>query len=63
MADENTEATTYRILMVEDDRLDQMAFKRMVKEQNLQYDYTIAGCVSEAREILRRENFDIVFVD
>lgn len=63
MADENTEETTYRILMVEDDRLDQMAFKRMVKEQNLRYDYTIAGCVSEAREILSRENFDIVFVD
>lgn len=63
MSDENTEKTTYKILMVEDDKLDQMAFKRIVREQNLPYDYTIAGSVSEAREILSKENFDIAFVD
>ncbi len=53
----------YRILMVEDDRLDQMAFKRMVKEENLLYDYTIAGSVAQARQILGGEKFDLVFVD
>jgi PAS domain S-box-containing protein len=53
----------YRILMVEDDRLDQMAFKRMVKEENLPYDYTIAGSVAQAEQILGGEKFDLVFVD
>ncbi len=57
------ESEKYKILMVEDDRLDQMAFKRMVKEQNLAYDYTIAGSVGEARQILASRKFDVVFVD
>lgn len=49
--------------MVEDDHLDQMAFKRTVKEENLPYDYTIAGSVAQAREILGGQKFDLVFVD
>ena len=53
----------YRILLVEDDRLDQMAFKRLVKEEDLPYDYTIAGSVAQATEILGGEKFDLVFVD
>ncbi|HEY5504217.1 MAG TPA: response regulator, partial [Sedimentisphaerales bacterium] len=53
----------YRILLVEDDRLDQMAFKRLVKEECLPYDYTIAGSVAQATEILGGEKFDLVFVD
>ncbi len=49
--------------MVEDDRLDQMAFKRMVNEENLPYDYIIAGSVAQAAQILRQEKFDLIFVD
>jgi PAS domain S-box-containing protein len=49
--------------MVEDDRLDQMAFKRMVKEENLPYDYTIAGSAAQAKQILGSEKFDLVFAD
>ena len=40
------ENTRFKILMAEDDRLDQMAFKRIVTEDNLPYDYTIAGSVA-----------------
>jgi PAS domain S-box-containing protein len=57
------EQKRYKILMVEDDRLDQMAFKRMVKEENQPYDYTIAGSVAQARQILAAEKFDIIFID
>jgi two-component system phosphate regulon sensor histidine kinase PhoR len=57
------EQKRHKILMVEDDRLDQMAFKRMVKEENLPYDYTIAGSVGQAKQILTNEKFDLVFVD
>jgi len=57
------ENTRYKILLVEDDRLDQMAFKRMVKEENPPYDYIIAGSVAQARQILGGEKFDLVFID
>jgi two-component system phosphate regulon sensor histidine kinase PhoR len=57
------ESERCKILMVEDDRLDQMAFKRIVKEENLPYDYTIAGSVAQARQILAADKFDIIFVD
>lgn len=58
-----TETTTYKILLIENDRIDQMAFKRLVRQENLPYDYTIAGSVSEANTILGTDKFDVVIVD
>jgi PAS domain S-box-containing protein len=55
--------TRYKILMIENDRLDQMAFERSVKDEKLPYDYTIADSVSKACSILEREQFDIVVSD
>lgn len=55
--------TKYRILLVEDDKLDQMAFTRMIESQNLPYDCRIASCVSQAREMLQTEKFDIIVSD
>lgn len=52
-----------RILLIEDDGGDQMAFKHMVREKNLAYDYIIADTVSEARKILDSETFDVVITD
>ena len=57
------DGTRYKILLIEDDKLDQMAFERLVKDENLPYDYTIAASVSEARSILGSERFDVVIVD
>lgn len=57
------DGTRYKILLVEDDRLDQMAFERLVKEENLPYDYIIAGSVAQARQILGGSKFDLAFVD
>jgi len=42
----------YKVLMIEDDKLDQIAFKRLVEAEELQYDYTIAGSVADAHKIL-----------
>jgi PAS domain S-box-containing protein len=53
----------YKILLIEDDKIDQMAFRRMVEDQNLPYDYSIAGSVSEARKALEAEKFDIIISD
>ncbi len=52
-----------KILMVEDDKLDQKAFERAVKDENLPYDYKIAGSVSEAKSILASAQFDAVISD
>jgi two-component system phosphate regulon sensor histidine kinase PhoR len=35
----------------------------MVKEENLPYDYIIAGSVAQARQIIGGEKFDLVFID
>jgi len=53
----------YKILLIEDDKLDQMAFKRLVEKENLPYDYTIAASVSQARRMLDDSQFDIAIVD
>ncbi|MER3446094.1 MAG: hybrid sensor histidine kinase/response regulator [Candidatus Dadabacteria bacterium] len=52
-----------RILVIEDDKVDQMAFKRIVKDEGLSYDYDIAGSVSEAKKFLDSKRFDIVITD
>jgi PAS domain S-box-containing protein len=57
------ENTRYKILLIEDDKLDQRAFMRMVKEKKLSYDCTVAGSVSEAKSILVSGQFDIIISD
>lgn len=53
----------YKVLLIEDDKIAQMAFERFVRDENLPYDYTIAGSVSQANSILSANKFDIVIVD
>jgi PAS domain S-box-containing protein len=57
------ENTRYKILFIEDNQLDQMAFKRFVDENDIPYDYTITGSVSEAHKALDSDRFDIVITD
>jgi len=54
---------TLKVLFVEDNKVDQMAFKRFVKREKLPYDFEICGSVAEARNALRTELFDIVLTD
>jgi len=63
MADKIMENTRYRILLIEDDKLDQMAFERLVKQQQLPYDYKIVGSFAQAKSILASDKFDIMIVD
>jgi len=53
----------YRVLLVEDDKIAQMAFKRFVGRQNLPYHYVIAGSVRQARQALQQQQFDVAIVD
>lgn len=52
-----------RILIVEDDKVDRMAFERFAKEENLSYSYIIAESVNEAKKVLEKEKFDAVLLD
>jgi CheY-like chemotaxis protein len=57
------ECTKYKVLLIEDNKLDRMAFERFVCNENLQYDYTAAQSISEAKELLKSEQFDIIVTD
>lgn len=52
-----------KMLVVEDDQIDRLAFNRTVKQLGLPYDYTIASSITEAKEILRHQNFEIAILD
>lgn len=60
---DNMAESRYRILLIEDDKIAQMAFKRFVAEESVPYDCTIASSVSEAKGILAAGKFDAVIVD
>ena len=57
------ESAPIRVLMVEDDPLDQMAFKRLVMTTHFNYDCTIVDSVADARQALTSHTFDVVLVD
>ena len=52
-----------KVLVIEDDIVDQMAFKRLVSGENLPYDYILAGSISEAKGLLESDFVDIIIAD
>ncbi len=52
-----------RILLIEDDVVDRMAFERFVHRTGVPYSYTCADSVREARTLLTTEDFDVVVMD
>jgi PAS domain S-box-containing protein len=57
------EMTRYKVLLIEDNQLDQMAFKRFVESNEIPYDYTIAKSVAEGKRALDSDQFDIIISD
>ena len=53
----------YRLLLIENDPVDQLAFKRLMETEQPRYDYRIADSVAQTKEILGSEKFDIVIAD
>lgn len=52
-----------KVLLIEDNLIDQMAFKRAIKEQALPFLFHIAGSLAEARKLIDHERFDIILCD
>ncbi len=57
------EKTKIRLLLVEDDRVDQMAFKRLVNNEKLPYEVQVAGSVLGAKNLISSHEFDVVIAD
>lgn len=55
--------TRYKVLLIEDNQLDQMAFKRFVETKGIPYDYTIADSVADGKRALESDQFDIIITD
>lgn len=53
----------YKVLLIEDNQIEQRMFQRFVESNEIPYDCVIAGSVSEARQILGSQSFDIVISD
>ena len=52
-----------KILLIEDDPIDQMAFERFVKMEKLNFEYDIAGSVDEADQKLSAGEYDVIVTD
>ncbi len=52
-----------RVLLVEDDKVDYMAFLRLLKNKPLAYDHVRASSISEGKEALLNQTFDVVLLD
>jgi len=52
-----------KILLIEDDKIDQKAFEWLIREENLPYDSAIVKSISEARDILDCKQFDVIVSD
>ena len=57
------ELLPYKILLVEDDLVDQIAFKRMVKREKLNYNFQVASSLAEAKSLLTSNVYDLVITD
>ena len=54
------ENARYKVLLIEDNQIEQRMFQRFVENNDLAYDCLITGSVAEARNALNSETFDII---
>ncbi len=52
-----------KLLLVEDDKIDYIAFVRFIRDQGLPYDYTRAASIAEGKQVLQTQAFDVVLLD
>ena len=52
-----------KLLFIEDNIIDQMAFKRFAIKEKLPYDFDIAASVKDAKKLLKLKNYDVVVAD
>lgn len=53
----------YSVLLIEDDRVDQLAFKRFIEQSDLNYNFEVVSSFREAKQVLTTRQFDVVITD
>jgi len=51
------------LLIIEDDKVDQMAFERYVRTSEFPYTYQLVSSIAQAKEVLQNTNFDCIVSD
>jgi len=51
------------VILVEDDKVDSIAFERLVKDGKLDYSYNVAASVSQAKKIISTKKYDVAVLD
>lgn len=51
------------LLIIEDDKIDQMAIERFAKTSDFNYTYKLAKSISEAKKFILTEKFDAIVSD
>ena len=57
------ENTRYKVLLIEDNQIEQRMFQRFVESNAIPYECLYVGSVADARRVLDSEEFDIVISD
>ncbi|MCD6115751.1 response regulator, partial [bacterium] len=52
-----------KLLIVEDDKIDQMAYKRFIREYELPYNVIFVDSVKDASDIILQTDFDLILMD
>lgn len=55
--------TKSRLLFIEDDKVDQLAFDRFARKENFPYEYVMANDIEEALSLLQSDKFDTIVTD
>ncbi|MFZ5354672.1 MAG: diguanylate cyclase [Bacillota bacterium] len=53
----------YSLLLIEDDRIDQIAFRKAVETKKLDFDYEIVGSAKEAKQRSQIKSYDVIITD
>lgn len=56
-------ADLLKILLIEDDEVDRIAFERYLLADRLPYEYDVAGSVAEARTMIEANAYDVILLD
>lgn len=59
----NNMGDVIKILLIEDNLIDQLAYKQSLKKLDFNFEYKMVGSVAEANKVLGVEQFDIAVVD
>ncbi|PIV16431.1 MAG: diguanylate cyclase, partial [Flavobacteriales bacterium CG03_land_8_20_14_0_80_35_15] len=51
------------LLIIEDDKIDQMAFERFAKNERFPFTYQFANSIKEAKQALKNHKFDLILTD